>query len=128
MNNFPFLAYSDGRGNSMRILLLAVVLFIIIHFVHIDLSLGTIPFAAFANQPEQCEEQETFSIPVTSIEGDTIESLFALYPDPSIGFIERLTEFYVLNPNLRLQNIIGGEKILLPLSRLQSGKCIELKR
>ena len=112
----------------MRILLIAVVLFITIHFIRIDLAEGTIPIASFADQPKQCEEKETYSIPVTSVEGDTIESLFALYPDPSTGFIDRLTEFYLLNPHLQLQNIIGGEKILLPLSRGQAENCLESER
>ena len=125
MNNVPFLAYSDGRGNFMKILLLAVVLFITIHFIRLDLLEGTIPLAAFATEPEECKEKETFSIAVTSIEGDTIESLFALYPDPTTGFIERLSDFYLLNPHLQLQKSIGGERILLPLSRNQAGKCLE---
>ena len=111
----------------MRILLIAVVLFITIHFIRIDLAEGTIPIASFANQPEQCEENETSSIRVTSVEGDTIESLFALYPDSSTSFIDRLSEFYLLNPHLQLQAIIGGEKIVLPLSIVQAEKCLESK-
>ena len=109
----------------MRILLLAVVLFITIHFIRIDLAEGTIPLASFANQPEKCEEKETLSIPVTSIEGDTVESLFALYPDSTISFVERLTDFYLLNPHLQLQTLKGGEKIFLPLSSMHVDHCIE---
>jgi len=106
----------------MRILLIAVVLFIIINFIRIDLAEGTIPMASFNPIQEPCVE-ETFSISVTSVEGDTIESLFALYPDPKTNFIDRLTEFYTLNPHLKLQKIIGGEKLLLPLSHLQTERC-----
>ena len=106
----------------MRILLIAVVLFIIINFIRIDLAEGTIPIASYNPIEEPCTE-ETFTIAVTSIEGDTIESLFALYPDPKSAFIERLSDFYLLNPHLKQQQIGSGEKILLPLSHLQTEKC-----
>ncbi|MCZ2260063.1 hypothetical protein [Sporosarcina sp. G11-34] len=112
----------------MRILLIAAVLFITIHFIRIDLAEGTIPMASFAKESVQCDEIETLSIPVTSVVGDTIESLFALYPDPSASFIDRLSEFYSLNPHLQLQDIVGGEKILLPLSSTQAKKCTESRR
>jgi len=109
-------------GISMRILLIAVALFIVIHFLRIDLAEGTIPTASYNPIEEPCIE-ETFTIAVTSVEGDTIESLFALYPDPKSDFIERLSDFYSLNPHLKQQAIIGGEKIKLPLSHLQTEKC-----
>lgn len=111
----------------MRILLIAIILFITIHFIRIDLAEGTIPMASFANQPEQCEERETFSIPVTSVKGDTIESLFALYPDTASDFMERLNNFYLLNPHLQRQDLVEGETILLPLSRVQARVCIDSK-
>ncbi|MHA6259484.1 hypothetical protein ACXYMX_06150 [Sporosarcina sp. CAU 1771] len=111
----------------MRILLLAIILFITIHFIRIDFAEGTIPMASFANQPDTCIENETISIPVTSVEGDTIESLFALYPDTSTGFIERLNNFYVLNPHLKLQDLIGGETILVPISRKLTTTCTDSK-
>lgn len=108
----------------MRILLIAVALFIVIHFVRIDLAEGTIPTTSFSTTPAPCIE-ETYSIAVTSVEGDTIATLFALYPDPTTSFIDRLTEFYKLNPHLRKQDFIGGEKVLLPLSHLQTKNCTE---
>ena len=51
-----------------------------------DFAEGTIPLASFTHEQQQsCEEQiEMTSIPVTTVTGDTIESLFALYPDPAI--------------------------------------------
>ena len=111
---------------TLRILLLAVAIFITIHFIRVDFIEGTIPTNAEIVEQDQCKEiEETFSIPVTSIEGDTIESLFALYPDPEIGFIDRLEKFYILNPHLKLQHIVGGDKILLPISHPGQEKCIK---
>lgn len=131
MNNLPFHTYSVEGGNYMRILVLAVVIFIIIHFVRIDLMSGTIPIAAFANQASQsvqCDETETFSIAIASVTGDTIETLFALYPDPTKSFLDRLNDFYKLNPHLQLQDIVGGEKVLLPLYRIDANNCLDSKR
>jgi hypothetical protein len=115
-------------GISMRILLLAALLFVTFHFIRLDLVEGTIPLATFVQEQQQCEEQQVKTIPVTTVDGDTIETLFALYPDPESGFIDRLASFYSLNPHLQNQQIIGGEKIMLPLSQLQTNNCIESKR
>ena len=116
----------------MRILLLAALLFVTVHFIRLDLMEGTIPLASFVQEQEQqlqqCEEQPMKTIPVTTVDGDTIETLFALYPDPESGFIDRLASFYSLNPHLQNQQIIGGEKIVLPLTLLQTEKCIESNR
>lgn len=111
----------------MRILLLAALLFVTFHFIRLDLVEGTIPLASFAKEQQQCEE-EADAIPVTTVDGDTIETLFALYPDPELGFIDRLSTFYSLNPHLQNQKIIGGEKIMLPLSRPLTEKCIDSER
>ena len=109
----------------MRILIAAAFIFIIIHFIRIDLVEGTIPMPSFNTIEETLCENETFSIVVTSIEGDTIESLFALYPNPEMSIIERLTVFYTLNPHLQRQEIVGGETIKLPLSSEQLNNCVE---
>lgn len=113
----------------MRTLLLAILLFIAFHFIRMDLAEGTIPLASFINEPKDCVETvETTSIPVTTVDGDTIETLFALYPDSETSFIDRLTAFYALNPYLQNQQIIGGETIMLPLSRVQANNCIDSSR
>jgi hypothetical protein len=109
----------------MRILLLAVLIFVTFHFIRLDLVEGTIPLASYVTEPQQCEEEKTTTITVTTVDGDTIETLFALYPDSESSFIDRLSSFYSLNPHLENQQIIGGEKITLPLSNLQAKKCIE---
>ncbi|WP_318615037.1 hypothetical protein [Sporosarcina sp. YIM B06819] len=115
----------------MRTLLIAVLLFIAFHVIRMDLVEGTISLASFKNdsEPASCEEQvEHTSIPVTTVDGDTIEALFALYPDPDISFLDRLNSFYSLNPHLQNQQLVGGEKIILPLSRVPSGNCTESTR
>ena len=109
----------------MRILIAAAFIFIIIHFIRIDLVEGTIPMPSFNTIEETPCEEETFSVAVTSIDGDTIESLFALYPDPEMSIIDRLTDFYTLNPHLQRQKIVGGETIKLPLSSNQLNNCVE---
>ncbi|MBE1553741.1 hypothetical protein [Sporosarcina limicola] len=113
----------------MRILLLAIFLFITIHFIRLDLAEGTIPLAGFTKKQKLCDKtEETASIPITTVDGDTIETLFALYPDSESNFIERLSSFYSLNPHLQNQQLIGGEKIMLPLTRIQSENCTESDR
>lgn len=109
----------------MRILLFAAIIFLTIHFIRIDLVEGTIPTNFEITEHSDPCEDETFSIPITSIEGDSIESLFALYPDPETSFIDRLDQFYTLNPHLKLQGIVRGDKILLPIPHLQQKKCTD---
>ncbi|KXH87430.1 hypothetical protein [Sporosarcina sp. HYO08] len=108
----------------MRIFILAIVLFILIHFVRMDFAEGTIPLASFTKQPIPCNETEEMpSITVTTIPGDTIESLFAMYPDPELNFMERLSAFYKLNPHVQNQTIIGGQQLYIPLSRHTTEQC-----
>ncbi|MEK5038856.1 hypothetical protein [Sporosarcina sp. FSL K6-3457] len=112
----------------MRILLLAALLFIAFHVIRMDLVEGTISLASFMNdsEPVSCEKQlELTSIPVMTVDGDTIETLFALYPDPTMSFLDRLNSFYSLNPHLQNQQLVAGEKIDLPLSRIPTGNCME---
>lgn len=112
----------------MRIFIIALVLFITFHFIRIDLAEGTIPLASFMGKAEPCvEETELGYIPITTVDGDTIDSLFALYPDPKMSFLDRLSSFYSLNPHLQNQKIIGGAKIRLPLTMEEKDAC-EKKR
>ena len=107
----------------MRILLLAVLLFVTFHFIRLDLSGRHNPACFFCQRTSNnVKNNKSTTIPVTTVEGDTIETLFALYPDPESSFIDRLSSFYSLNPHLQNQQIIGGEKIVLPLSRIANGK------
>lgn len=108
----------------MRILFIATALFILIHFIRIDFAEGTIPHSISSEAEKQCEEGTKF-ITVTSIQGDTIESLFAMYPDHTFSFIDRLEQFYQLNPTLKHQEIVGGLDILLPISMVPEAKCTD---
>lgn len=108
----------------MRIFIWALIIFVTFHFIRIDLAEGTIPLASFMGTAEPCvEESELGFIPITTVDGDTIESLFALYPDTEMGFLDRLSSFYSLNPHLQNQQIVGGEKIKLPLTREEPNAC-----
>jgi hypothetical protein len=112
----------------MRTLLLAVLLFIAFHVIRMDLVEGTISLSSFVNDNEivNCEEQLALtSIPVTTVPGDTIEALFALYPDPDMSFLDRLNSFYSLNPHLQNQQLFAGDKIDLPISSIPTGNCTE---
>lgn len=113
----------------MRILLLAILLFITIHFIRLDLAEGTIPLASFAQELPECDETQNIkSIPIMTVDGDTIETLFALYPASEVDFMERLSLFYKLNPHFQNQLIIGGQQINLPLSIEPSDNCSESVR
>ncbi len=109
----------------MRTLFVAVILFLTFHIIRMDLGDGTIPLASFfgKEQQTQCEETTMDSIHVTTIQGDTIEALFSMYPDPDSTFVERLSTFYSLNPHLRNQELIGGLSVKLPLSKIGQDIC-----
>lgn len=103
----------------MRIIIAAVLILAISWFIRTDLREGTIPMAAFYDNETACHEQEiSGSIPVTVVAGDTVRSLFALYPD-EMGLLERLSEFYALNPHLKKRDPAEGEVILLPLTSVK---------
>ena len=110
----------------MRILLVALAVFCTVHFVRMDLTEGTIPLAAFFEEESSCmEETPNHSIVIRMVEGDTIESLFALYPDPSQNFLERLEQFYSMNPHLEKQQFASGESIKLPIGGQAGAVCEE---
>lgn len=104
----------------MRIMGLAALLLMIFYFVKIDLNTGTIPLASFQlEEAKACTQEEgkiqLDSIPVQTLPGDTIYSLFALYPSDGKSFIERLSDFYKLNPHLQKQDFAYGETVQLPI-------------
>ncbi|GEN84374.1 hypothetical protein SLU01_26860 [Sporosarcina luteola] len=107
----------------MRTLFIAVILFLAIHIIRVDLLDGTIPLAAFFGDETPCTETTMKVIQVTTIEGDTIETLFSMYPDAESTFVERLSNFYSLNPHLRNQELVGGLSIQLPLSKSIQNNC-----
>src|SRR5699024_12626338 len=99
----------------MRLLLSACLLFIVIHIVRIDLESGTIPTVTHASGEQNCEN-ETSELVVTSLHDDTIESVFALYPDQHMTFMERLQLFSKLNPHLQIHQVNGGLEINITIN------------
>ncbi|MFJ8063011.1 hypothetical protein ACIQYS_00055 [Psychrobacillus sp. NPDC096426] len=107
----------------MKIFLATILLLISFYIVKVDLFEGTIPLAYYpADQAKECIETLDY-ISVEIVGGDTIYSLFSLYPtEESITFTKRLNDFYTLNPHLINQSFIPGEHVLLPIYTA-SGQC-----
>lgn len=104
-----------GQGGfMMKIFLATILLLISFYIVKVDLFEGTIPLAYYPAE-EECIETLDY-ITVEIVGGDTIYSLFSMYPAAkSITFTERLNDFYTLNPHLSNQSFIAGEHVLLPV-------------
>lgn len=109
----------------MRIIGLAVFILIISYIIKIDLLDGTISLAAFSKTEPECVEQVQYEIfPVQTVEGDTLLSLFGVYPSEVwISFSERLETFYKENPHLRNQNIQPGEFVKIPIYKDTNLSC-----
>ena len=97
----------------MKIFVATILLLISFYIVKVDLIEGTIPLA-YSSQPIECERQLDY-ITVEILDGDTLYSLFSLYPsNVAITYTERFTDFYILNPHFINQSFQTGEKVLLP--------------
>lgn len=107
----------------MRTLAIAVILFLTFHIIRVDLFDGTISLASFFGDELPCTEPTIDVITVKTIEGDTIETLFSMYPDTESTFVERLSTFYSLNPHLQNQDLVGGLSIKLPLTKADQSNC-----
>ena len=107
----------------MRTILIAALLFLIFHIVRVDLFDGTIPLAAFFGEDVPCVEPVVNVIQVTTIQGDTIETLLSMYPDAESSFVERLSAFYSLNPHLQNQELKGGLTVKLPITKSVQTIC-----
>ncbi|TQR18581.1 hypothetical protein [Psychrobacillus soli] len=101
----------------MKIFVATILLLISFYIVKVDLFEGTIPLAYYPveSSKEECVETLDY-ISIEIVGGDTIYSLFSLYPTQEpISFTERLNDFYTLNPHLINQSFIAGEHVLLPV-------------
>ncbi|WP_277587210.1 hypothetical protein [Psychrobacillus antarcticus] len=97
----------------MKIFVATILLLISFYIIKVDLIEGTIPLA-YSSQPVECEKNLDY-ITVEVMAGDTLQSLFSLYPtDKVITYTERLTDFYNLNPHFINQTFKVGEKVFLP--------------
>lgn len=97
----------------MKIFVATIVILISLYIIKVDLFEGTIPLAFFPTQ--KCVETMDY-ITVKKFPGDTLNSLFAMYPaNKSITNRDRLMDFYELNPHLVKQSIQDGELVFLPI-------------
>ena len=104
----------------MRIFIATIIICLTFYIIKVDLFEGTIPLAYSQNTQESCLEAPQY-ITVEILPGDTIYSVFALYPSEHFeSFTERLDTFYKLNPHLMNQTFNAGEKVLLPLNSEKS--------
>jgi len=109
----------------MRIIGLAVFILIISYIIKTDLLDGTISLAAFSQAEPECVKQQQYEIfPVQTIEGDTLLSLFGVYPSEVwVSFPEKLETFYKENPHLRNQQIQPGEFVKIPIYKDSTLSC-----
>ncbi|WP_313893921.1 hypothetical protein [Psychrobacillus sp.] len=97
----------------MKILVATLLLLCTFYVIKVDMVEGTIPLAFSSG--EKCGESMEF-IAIKPIPGDTIQSVFAMYPaNKPVSFQERLADFYKINPHLIKQKIKEGEQVFLPI-------------
>lgn len=97
----------------MKIFVATILLLVSFYIIKVDLIEGTIPLA-YSSQPVICEKELDY-ITVEVMAGDTLHSLFSLYPtSETITYTERFTDFYTLNPHFINQSFKAGEKVRLP--------------
>lgn len=109
----------------MRILGLAISILLLSYIIKVDLLDGTISLAAFTKTEPDCVQQEDYDVfPVQALEGDTVLSLFGVYPSEVwVSFPERLEAFYKENPHLRNQALQAGEIINVPIYKDMPISC-----
>jgi hypothetical protein len=109
----------------MRIVILAISILLLSYIIKIDIFDGTISRAAFSQIETECENLVSYEIlPVQTIEGDTIFSLFTLHPSQVwVSLPERLASFYKENPHLKKQTILPGEIVNLPVYMMAENSC-----
>ncbi|MCZ8536040.1 hypothetical protein M9R32_02390 [Paenisporosarcina quisquiliarum] len=109
----------------MRIIGLAILILLLSYVLKVDLLDGTISLAAFSQSEAECIQEEEYDVfPVQTLEGDTVLSLFSVYPSEIwISFPERLEAFYKENPHLRNQTLRAGEIVDVPIYKDTQKSC-----
>ena len=111
-------------GFSMKYVITAILCILVAYIIKVDLQEGAINFTSI-KETNSCEE--TFEIDEVRVkiqEGDTIYTLFATTSSPiNISFIERLTQFYQLNPHLKNQSLLPGEYVYVPIVKQMKQEC-----
>ena len=109
----------------MRIAGLAVLILILSYIVKVDMLEGTISLAAFTKSEPACTEEIGYEVfPAQTVAGDTLLSLFSVYPSEVwVSFPDRLEAFYQENPQLRNQPIQAGEYVKIPIYKDTKLSC-----
>ena len=109
----------------MRIIGLAILILLLSYILKVDLLDGTISLAAFTHSEPECLQEEKYIVfPVQTLEGDTVLSLFSVYPSEVwVSFPERLEAFYKENPHLRNQTLRAGEIVDVPIYKDTQKSC-----
>lgn len=109
----------------MRIVGLAILILLLSYILKVDLLDGTISLAAFTQSETEClQEEEYIVFPVQTLEGDTVLSLFSVYPSEVwVSFPERLEAFYKENPHLQNQTLSAGEIVDVPIYKDTQKSC-----
>jgi len=109
----------------MRILGLAILILVLSYIIKEDLLDGTISLAAFSQSNSVCIEEKAYeTFPVQTVEGDTVLSLFGVFPSEVwVSYPDRLEAFYSENPHLRNQAIQSGEIVKVPIYKDTQLSC-----
>ncbi|WP_075618095.1 hypothetical protein [Paenisporosarcina indica] len=109
----------------MRIIGLAILILILSYIVKEDLLEGTISMASFSEAEPVCVKEKAYEVfPVQTVEGDTVLSLFGVYPSEVwVSYPDRLEAFYSENPHLRKQALQGGENVKVPIYKDTQLSC-----
>lgn len=108
----------------MRYILIAIIILLTAFIIKEDLVVGSLNYTDFY-ATDECDQTSHIEKVLVKIQaGDTIYSLFAATQSPEpILFIDRLTLFYELNPHLRMQTLIIGETVYIPIKKIGKQAC-----
>lgn len=111
-------------GFLLRYILIAIMILLTAFIIKEDLMEGSLKHTDFYATNECDETSQIEKVSVKIQQGDTIHSLFAATASPdSMLFIDRLTLFYELNPHLRVQTLVIGETIYIPIKKTGKQAC-----
>lgn len=108
----------------MKYVVTAIVCILIAFVIKVDLQEGAINYTSL-KETESCEDTLVIDeVRVKIQDGDTIYTLFATTSSPiDVSFIERLTQFYQLNPHLKNQSLLAGEYVYIPIVKEVKEVC-----
>lgn len=100
----------------MKRFVIICILLVLGFVIQYDLRHGALNHTNFYNHTE-CETEEIVQFVQTKIQaGDTIHSIFNnVSSEVEFPFIERLANFYELNPHLQKQPLVTGDFVKVPI-------------